>query len=55
MTMMKGLFQTSIQPKVALALVSFFLGQLGDGLNIFQVREQVVGGAPSCASPSSTP
>jgi len=27
----------NLSPKVALALVSFFLGQLGDGLNIFQV------------------
>ncbi|KAL7440038.1 hypothetical protein ACHAXH_008860 [Discostella pseudostelligera] len=36
MTMMKSLLQTNIRPKVALALVSFFLGQLGDGLNIFQ-------------------
>ena len=26
-----------LSPKVAFALVSFFLGELGDGLNIFQV------------------
>jgi hypothetical protein len=30
-------YKTSLSPKVALALVSFFLGELGDGLNIFQV------------------
>jgi len=30
-------FMKNLSPKVALALVSFFLGQLGDGLNIFQV------------------
>mmetsp|Transcript_2804 Transcript_2804/g.5984 ORF Transcript_2804/g.5984 Transcript_2804/m.5984 type:complete len:484 (-) Transcript_2804:346-1797(-) len=29
-------FRKSISPKVAFALVSFFLGELGDGLNIFQ-------------------
>jgi hypothetical protein len=28
--------ETNLSPKVALALVSFFLGELGDGLNIFQ-------------------
>ena len=28
----------NISPKIAFALVSFFLGELGDGLNIFQVR-----------------
>ena len=26
-----------LSPKIAFALVSFFLGELGDGLNIFQV------------------
>jgi len=29
-------YKTNLSPKVALALVSFFLGELGDGLNIFQ-------------------
>ena len=29
----------SISPKVSFALVAFFLGELGDGLNIFQVRQ----------------
>ena len=28
----------NLSPKIAFALVSFFLGELGDGLNIFQVR-----------------
>jgi hypothetical protein len=42
--MMKGVFNNKliIEPKVALALVSFFLGQLGDGLNIFQVRRRLI-------------
>jgi len=31
-----SLFRKSINPKVAFALVTFFLGELGDGLNIFQ-------------------
>ncbi|KAL7541853.1 hypothetical protein ACHAXR_011282 [Thalassiosira sp. AJA248-18] len=31
-----GLFQLKLSHKVAFALVSFFLGELGDGLNIFQ-------------------
>ena len=30
-------FKTNLSPKVSLALVCFFLGELGDGLNIFQV------------------
>ncbi|KAL9180207.1 hypothetical protein ACHAXT_008177 [Thalassiosira profunda] len=30
------LFRDGVSPKVAFALVSFFLGELGDGLNIFQ-------------------
>jgi hypothetical protein len=29
-------------PKLAFAIVSFFLGELGDGLNIFQVRHMSV-------------
>jgi len=32
----------NISPKIAFALVSFFLGELGDGLNIFQVRIRVM-------------
>ena len=31
------MMRMSLSPKVAFALVSFFLGELGDGLNIFQV------------------
>ena len=30
----------NLSPKIAFALVSFFLGELGDGLNIFQVRSK---------------
>lgn len=33
---MMGSLRKNISPKVAFALVSFFLGELGDGLNIFQ-------------------
>ena len=32
-----SLFRKDISPKVAFGLVAFFLGELGDGLNIFQV------------------
>lgn len=31
------IFFRNLSPKVAFALVAFFLGELGDGLNIFQV------------------
>jgi hypothetical protein len=51
-------FMENLSPKVALALVSFFLGQLGDGLNIFQVSceyDSAMGGQSLVLSAHSMP